>query len=46
MPKRPTASVIRAVGRWWPALFPVLALAYSVWAASRVTAFISRRRRV
>lgn len=35
-----------AVGRWWPALFPVLALAYSVWAASRVTAFISRHRRV
>ncbi len=34
-----------AVGRWWPALFPVLALAYSVWAASRVTTFISRRRR-
>ncbi|MDS1113436.1 ABC transporter permease [Gordonia westfalica] len=33
-----------AVGRWWPALFPVLALAYSVWAASRVTTFISRRR--
>ncbi|ATD72640.1 MULTISPECIES: ABC transporter permease [Gordonia] len=35
-----------AVGRWWPALFPVIALAYSVWAASRVTTFISRRRRV
>ncbi|MEO9329447.1 ABC transporter permease [Gordonia aurantiaca] len=34
-----------AVGRWWPALFPVLALAYSVWAASWVTTFISRRRR-
>ncbi|GAC02488.1 putative peptide ABC transporter permease protein [Gordonia namibiensis NBRC 108229] len=34
-----------AVGRWWPALFPVLALAYSVWAASRVTTFVSRRRR-
>jgi len=34
-----------AVGRWWPALFPVLALAYSVWAASKVTTFISRRRR-
>jgi peptide/nickel transport system permease protein len=35
-----------AVGRWWPALFPVIALAYSVWAASRSTTFISRRRRV
>ncbi|MCR5978073.1 ABC transporter permease subunit [Gordonia jinghuaiqii] len=34
-----------AVGRWWPALFPVLALAYSVWAASKVTTFVSRRRR-
>ncbi|MFC9979369.1 ABC transporter permease [Gordonia sp. NPDC127522] len=34
-----------AVGRWWPALFPVLALAFSVWAAAKVTSFVSRRRR-
>lgn len=34
-----------AVGRWWPALFPVVALAVSVWSASKVATFVARRRR-
>ncbi|GAB91035.1 ABC transporter permease [Gordonia rhizosphera] len=40
-----SAAPDAAVGRWWPALFPVLALAYSVWAASKVTTLISQQRR-
>ncbi|MFB2586480.1 ABC transporter permease [Herbiconiux liukaitaii] len=35
-----------AVGRWWPVLFPALALAFAVWAASMlVSAFTSYPRR-
>lgn len=34
-----------AVGRWWPALFPALALAYAVWAASTFTTAAGALRR-
>ncbi|GAB6902576.1 ABC transporter permease [Kineosporia succinea] len=32
-----------AVGRWWPVLFPALALAFSVWAASLVVPVLTAR---
>lgn len=34
-----------AVGRWWPALFPALALCFAVWAASAFTSALFDRRR-
>lgn len=40
-----SAAPDAAVGRWWAALFPALALAFSVWAASTLTAKPRPRRK-
>lgn len=40
-----SAAPDAAVGRWWSALFPAVALAFSVWAASTLTATRRPRRR-